>query len=121
MKKVVEKTVKKAQKGKTVKPITDSIAYFQKKADSLFNSSNQKYLKGDKEGASKDAMGYVESNYDRNRQSRKGKPGYDKYGKSNIGRPGYDAFGLPTKKQKSGGKVVAKSGAKVVKKSAKKK
>ena len=118
MAKTVKKSsIKKAQKGETIKPKADSVAYFQKKSDSLFNSSNQKYLKGDKEGASKDAMGYVDANYDRNRQSRKGKPGYDKDGKSNIGRPGYDAFGLPIKKKKSGGKVVAK----VVKKSAKKK
>jgi hypothetical protein len=105
-------TIKKAQKGVKVKATKDSSTYFQKKADSLFNSSNQKYLKGDKEGASKDAMGYVDANYDRNRQSRKGKPGYDKDGKSNIGRPGYDAFGLPKKKMKSGGKVVKKSAKK---------
>lgn len=90
-----KKVIKKAQRG--VIATADSSGYFKKQADSLLNSSNSKYSKGDFKGGKKDSNKSIKALYDVYRQSEKA-------------RPGKDANGFPIKKNKTGGVTKAKDG-----------
>lgn len=88
--------IKKAQKGKTIKPTADSTAYFKNQEKSFRQLAKSE--KGDSE-LSKFNKRFFENEAGKSvssqlRQYRKGKPGYDK-------------DGFPIKKQKSGGKTPA--------------
>jgi hypothetical protein len=92
-------TIKKAQKGKTIKPTADSTAYFKNQEKSFRQLSKSE--KGDSE-LSKFNKRFFENEAGKSvssqlRQYRKGKPGYDK-------------DGFPIKKQRAGGVTKAKDG-----------
>jgi hypothetical protein len=92
-------TVKKAQKGKTIKPTADSTLYFKNQEKSFRQLAKSE--KGDNE-VSKFNKRFFENEAGKSvssqlRQYHKGKPGYDK-------------DGFPIKKNKSGGVTKAKDG-----------
>lgn len=82
---MAKKVLKKAQKGITVKPTTDSTSFYTKRM--LSNMDMADRSKGElKERFTKK---YNQASDDLNRQSKKGKPGYD-------------ANGFPLKKKMGG-------------------
>ena len=95
-------TIKKAQKGKTIKPTADSTEYFRRKyldkvGDLTFTTRPNaiKAYKNDMEQSLKDMK----------RQRLKGQSGYDK-------------DGFPIKKQRAGGKIEKAEGGKWMQKAA---
>lgn len=78
---MVKKILKKAQKGMSVTPTTDSTAYYKKEIkgyDQLIKSEPNTPIGKSNKLVYMDAKSKAYSNL--NRQSLKGKPGYDKNG-----------------------------------------